>query len=115
MKKTLLSLAVFMALTLPLAAADATIKVINKSDWSIHHFFLSPADEKSWGPDQLGDEVLETGDSLTLTGIDCDEYDIRVVDEDGDECLIASVALCADNSVWKLTNKDLLSCQAESE
>ncbi len=96
-----------------LAAKKATVKVINQSDWSINHLFLSPADEESWGPDWLGEDVMEKGDSMKLTGISCGDYDIRVVDEDGDECIIAAVELCGDDSEWKITNKELLSCIAD--
>lgn len=92
----------------------ATIKVVNQSNWEIHHIFLSSSTDDSWGPDQLDDEVLAKGDSLMLTGIDCDDYDIKVVDEDGDECVIEEVSLCGDESHWKITDKELLGCQANS-
>ena len=42
-------------------------------------------------------DVLAKGDSITLTHIECDTYDIKVVDEDGDECVIEEVDLCRDN------------------
>ncbi len=93
------------------AARKATAKVINQSKWDIHHLFLSSVDEDSWGPDQLGEHVLESGGSFTLRGIPCDEYDVRIVDEDGDECVIEEIELCADRSVWKITNQDLLECE----
>jgi hypothetical protein len=93
------------------APKKATVKVINQSKWEIHHIFLSPASEEEWGPDQLEDEVLTKGQSLTLTGIPCNDYDIKVVDEDGDECVIEEVSLCGDNSFWKITDKALLECE----
>ncbi len=92
----------------------ATIKVINQSDWAIHHLYLSSSDDDNWGEDQLGEDVLEKGDSMTLTDITCDAYDIKVVDEDGDECVIEEAELCNDHSYWKLTNKELLGCQGYS-
>ena len=93
------------------AAKHATVKVINQSKWEIHHLFLSSSTDDEWGEDQLGEEVLAKGDSITLTDIDCDTYDIKVVDEDGDECIIEEVDLCRDNSYWKITDKDLLACE----
>ena len=45
-------------------------------------------------------EAIEKGDD-----------DIKVVDEDGDECIIEAVDLCRDNSYWKITDKDLLECE----
>ena len=107
---TLLLLAAF---TLPAAAAKkATIKVLNQSKWEIHHLYLSPASSKHWGPDQLGDEVIQAkGGSFKLTNINCDDYDIKVVDEDGDECVVEAVNLCGDDTVWKITDKILLACE----
>ena len=110
MKKTFAVL-LLCALALPAFAKKATVKVINQSKWEIHHLYVSPASEEDWGPDQLEDEILTKGDSFTITGIPCDSYDIKVVDEDGDECIIEAVDLCRDNSYWKITDKDLLECE----
>ncbi|HYH08292.1 MAG TPA: hypothetical protein VEK11_14645 [Thermoanaerobaculia bacterium] len=111
---TKLSLAAMLlcAMTMPaFAARKATVKVINQSKWEIHHLFLSSSEDEEWGPDQLGEDVLTKGDSFTLTNIPCDTYDIKVIDEDGDECVIEQVELCNDNSYWKITDKDLLECE----
>ena len=102
---------VLCSLTLPALAEKATVKVINQSKWEIHHLYLSASSEDEWGPDQLGEDVLTKGDAMTITDIPCDEYDIKVVDEDGDECIIEAVDLCRDKSFWKITDKDLLECE----
>ena len=106
-----IAIAALCALTLPAFAEKATVKVINQSKWEIHHLFLSSSADEEWGPDQLEDEILTKGDQITLTDIPCDEYDITVVDEDGDECIIEAVDLCKDHSYWKITDKDLLECE----
>jgi hypothetical protein len=106
-----------LVLALPMAAKEkhkATIKVVNQSKWEIHHLYLSSTTDKHWGPDQLGDDTISTGESYTLTNIDCDDYDIKVVDEDGDECVVEDVNLCGDDTVWKITDKILLACENES-
>ncbi len=102
---------ILCSLTAPMYARKATVKIINQSKWEIHHIFLSSSDEPEWGPDQLEDEILTKGDSITLTDIECDLYDIQVVDEDGDECVIEQVDLCGDHSYWKITDKALLECE----
>ena len=99
------------ALASPAFAEKATVKVINQSKWEIHHLFLSSSSEDEWGPDQLEDNIIQAGQSFTINGIPCDEYDVKVVDEDGDECVIEAVDLCRDNSFWKITDKDLLECE----
>ena len=111
--KLALAALLLCAFSLPVFAAGkkATVKIINQSKWEIHHVFLSSTEEDEWGPDQLEDEILAKGDSFTLTDIPCDLYDIKVVDEDGDECVIEEVDLCAGQSYWKITDKDLLECE----
>lgn len=111
MKRVALAALLLCAAAVPAFAKKATVKVINQSKWEIHHLYLSATSDNAWGEDQLGEDVLAKGDSLTLTGIPCDSYDIKVVDEDGDECIIEEVDLCRDASYWKITDKDLLECE----
>lgn len=94
---------------------DSAVKIVNESAWDIHQLYLSSVDEEEWGPDQLGEQVIESGDSFELNGIPCDAYDVRIVDEDGDECVVSAVALCGDKDAWVIDDDDLLSCQAETE
>ncbi len=93
----------------------AKVKIVNKSDWEIHHFFLSSAEEDDWGPDQLGDDVIGTGESFILKSIPCDSYDVKLVDEDEDECVVEAVDICGGAEQWTITNAILLGCQEASE
>ncbi len=114
---------VCLALTLGLCALSSNafaegvkVKFTNKSDFSIHHIFLSEVKENDWGPDQLGDgdtDTIEPGDSFTLTDISPNKYDIKIVDEDKDECVVGGVTVAASETVV-LTNKDLVGCQVAS-
>jgi len=92
----------------------ATVKIVNKSDWEIHHFYLSSTDDDDWGPDQLGDDVISTGESFSLKQIPCDSYDVKLIDEDGDECEVEDVDICGGAESWTITNKILLGCQAQT-
>lgn len=94
------------------AAEKVTVKVVNKSDWEIHQFFLSSSEEGEWGPDQLGEDVIGTGESFELRSIPCDTYDVMLVDEAEDECIVEEVDICGENESWVITNKILLGCQA---
>jgi hypothetical protein len=116
MKKSIAALAGAVcaaALLVPIAAqADNNSVVIkNKSDWEIHQFFLSPVDTDKWGPDQLGDQVISTGGTFTLHSIPCDSYDVKLVDEDGDECVVPGVDICSGQAGWIISNDDLLDCE----
>ena len=64
------------------------------------------------GADQLRDHTIEPGQSFTLSGVPCDTWDVRLVDEDGDECVVPDVDICGQNDTWTVTSKDLLKCQA---
>jgi hypothetical protein len=96
------------------AGKKSTVKVVNKSDWEIHQFFVSSSEEEDWGPDQLGEEVIATGESFELRNIPCDTYDVMLVDEDGDECIVEEIELCGDKEQVTITNKILLGCQEAS-
>ena len=98
--------------TLPAAAAgDSKVVLKNLSHWAIHELYFSPTEEREWGEDQLGKHTINTGETFTLTGVPCDSYDVRVVDEDGDACVVENVALCADKEKWVISDEDLLACQ----
>jgi hypothetical protein len=88
----------------------STLTIVNDTDWTIHHLYLSPSDHESWGPDQLQENVLAPDESITLKGIPCDLYDIRVVDEDGDWCVVQDVDLCKVKAGWVISNDLLSAC-----
>lgn len=91
--------------------SDSDVEFVNRSDWDIYEIYLSAVDEREWGPDQLEDGILESGGSFLLYGIPCDDYDVLLIDEDGDECVIEEVDLCGDSEEWVITNRDLLACE----
>lgn len=93
------------------AQGRAEIMIENKSHWDIYKLYLSPSDNRNWGPDQLGNKVIKSGTSFTLHSIPCNDYDIKIVDEDGDSCVITNVNMCRDHTHWTLTDNELLSCE----
>ena len=98
---------------MPLTAAAAQVEFINQSDWDIYEVYFSPASQNGWGEDYLGSEVLEKGDSLTLSDVADGRWDVKVIDEDGDECIVGNVPI-SGNDRWVITSEDLLGCQAGS-
>jgi len=99
------------------AGKTATVKIVNQSSWEIHEFYLSPTGpEDEWGPDQLQDKVINAkGGNFTLTSIPCDTYDVKLVDEDQDECEVEKVDICGGKETWTITDKDLVRCQKATE
>jgi len=97
-----------------LLAADSKVKVYNDTNWSIDHFYLSEANDRSWGPDQLGEDLIQPGESFELTGIPDDVYDLKLVDEEGDECIVGGIEIASSAKVH-INNEDLIDCQSDTE
>jgi hypothetical protein len=110
MKAVMLAAAV--ALLGACGGGDSSLTIRNSSSFAIIEINLSSVDDADWGPDLLGAEILEPGDVLELSEIDCGDYDIRIIDEDGDECVLSAVELCFNDAVWNITDTDLAVCVA---
>lgn len=107
MKRILLVAALAAVAT---AAYASNLVIHNESAWDIHRIFISSTDAESWGEDQLDDDILGSGQTLTLHGVSCDYYDVKLVDEDGDTCELRNVKLCGDK-VWTIDDNELLGCE----
>jgi hypothetical protein len=110
------SLLVLIAASPALAEkSDSQIVIVNKSSWAIHEMYFSPVNETEWGDDQLGKKTIKTDEQFTLSGVPCGKWDVKVVDEDGDECVVEDVALCDSADRWVINDKNLLTCQAKGD
>ena len=112
-----LVLAVFaLTATAALAASKtANVKIVNKSKWVIAEIYLSSVDDEEWGPDQLQQHVINPGESFTLSKIPCDSWDVKLVDDEGDECVVGAVDICGGSDTWVINSKDLVACQAAGQ
>jgi hypothetical protein len=98
------------------AADGVSVKFNNKSSLTITNLYLSPANVEEWGPDQLGDgenDTINPGASFTLTSIKPSVYDIKLVDEDGDDCIAGDIKI-KENEAVTLTDELLVGCQVAS-
>ncbi len=67
----------------PALADTHKFTVDNKGGHQIDKVYLSPISSDDWGPDQMGDDVIEPGASQSWN-IDTDcEMDVKVVYHDG--------------------------------
>lgn len=107
--------AVLSALAATAAFAEApewwtsTLKLKNASGYAIEELYITPWDELRWGPNLLREE-LDPGEAVTLTDIDCDRYDLKLIDDEGDACVIQDVDLCLEDAKFSLTDRVLASC-----
>lgn len=110
MKRYMLLTATVLFLSVTSSAFALSLTLENQSKFDVHELYFSPINENNWGPDQLGDEVIASGESFTLTKIAKGDYDVKIVDEDGDACEIKEVDFRATEH-FTLTDKLLVGCQ----
>ena len=87
-KLMLLGLCLLLGTFAVFAQDQPSIRIVNNTGFSIYYIYASPSDNDNWGPDLLGDDILENGqtftyrlpESLSRTSV----YDIGLEDEDGD-------------------------------
>lgn len=103
-------LGLFLASPLP-ARESGSVVVINDSSFAIFQLFISPTDRFLWGEDRLGWDILESGARVRIRDIPCGKYDVRLVDEDGDACVVYRVPICGKRTEWVIRDADLLACQ----
>ena len=82
----------------------------NNSRYVIRELYFETSENDQWGPDRLGRNVLPVGQTFRLTNIIAGEYDMKLVDEDGDVCELYNIMVCG-NGTYNITNENLLRCE----
>ena len=82
---------------------DASLTVVNDSDFVLVELYLTEIDNPNYGPNLLGGDALFPGEALTI-GVSCDYYDALVIDEDGVSCELFDLDLCLNNAEWVFRN-----------
>ncbi len=115
-KPIVFAAAVFSALGLvsTTLADEVKVKIINTSSFEIHELYFAATKQTDWGQDQLQDEVIKKGESFELRKIPVGKYDVKIVDEDGDECIISAVKVVNNEDVT-FDDSTLVGCQAATE
>lgn len=89
---------------------DSTLTIRNSSSYFIDEIYISQSSASGWGPNFLsGGDFLAPNESITFA-LDCDFWDVQIVDQDGVICEFYDVDLCFDDEVWRITNGLLDSC-----
>ena len=71
-----------------------TITVYNESSYDIYELYVTPDYMFDWGRNLLSGDVLAAyGDYITVE-VDCDVYDIKVVDDTGLACELYGIDVC---------------------
>ncbi|MDA1184491.1 MAG: argininosuccinate lyase [Acidobacteria bacterium] len=86
-----------VGLSTTVAAVDLDFTLVNKTGFIIEELYVSPSEEDTWGADVLGRDVLPDGDTATINFSRRETacmWDIRTIDEDGDEVVWTEINLC---------------------
>lgn len=88
---------------------DSTFSIYNDSDYVLTEVYVAEIDDPTWGSNYL-DEPLFPGDELVIVDIECDTYDVLIVDEFDVECELLNLDLCFDDDTWVVDNQTLDFC-----
>ena len=90
----------------PVSSETVTLTIVNElQSFTIYHIYISPSGDRQWGTDRLGSRTLAPGGSGSIE-LSKGEYDIKVVDEDGDEYFKWELRLNGDYT-WRVRLSDL--------
>ena len=64
-------------------APSGSLEVLNNGNLTMNQLFVTPSSRSTWGVDQLAPNTLLAGDSLTLTRMAPDSYDVQAFFADG--------------------------------
>jgi hypothetical protein len=92
------------------SSTDASLRVENRSDFSIVELHVTPVGSTDWGPNLLRDS-LDPGDAL-FVDVSCDTYAARLVDNTGVDCQIDRIDLCQNDADWIIRNDTCVSFEA---
>jgi hypothetical protein len=96
-----------IALTSPVVAQQSKLDftLLNRTGVVINELYVAPDESDDWEEDVLGADVLKHNASLDITFArtekSCD-WDLKIVDEDGDEIEWDSLDLCAASHITLL-------------
>lgn len=109
----ILCVAVFALAALSSARTPTTtsVTIVNNSSRAILDVYLSHVNVDDWGGNQLANNApIAAGQSYTLSNVDCDQQQVKVIAEDQDGCFVSTVVSCDSNATWTITNDTARDC-----
>ncbi len=91
----------------PASSETITLTIINDlRRFTIHFVYISPSESDSWGRDRLGTDNILAPEERIMLELEKGTYDIRIVDEDGEEYIKRNLQLNSDYT-WQVRLSDL--------
>ncbi|WP_431284995.1 hypothetical protein ACQW02_09320 [Humitalea sp. 24SJ18S-53] len=75
-------------------SCDTSFRVVNQSNSTVREVYFSHASLNGWGVDQLGERVLQPGQSLAFRAANTGRYDFRVVWANGRASELRQIDIC---------------------
>lgn len=79
------------------------LDITNSTGVAIYEIYISLANDTNWGEEMLGNRIFEADETLEFTtdllGTEYDLWDIRIIDEDGDEVVFNGVDFSASTEL----------------
>jgi hypothetical protein len=94
---------------------SSDIEVVNNSDFAIVELYITEVDNPDFGPNLLAGDALLPGEDA-LISLDCDVFDVLLIDDDGVDCQLFDVDTCANDATLVINNNtcDVFNAAAKS-
>jgi len=110
----IISVALVALVSLPLLSTARTLStsvtIVNNSDREIRNVYSSHVDADDWSSGLLGDQVIASGQSATVSNVTCDGQQGKIIGEDQDGCFLSTVITCGGSGNWTVTNETARDC-----
>lgn len=91
-------------------SASGSVTVANQSSRTIVHLYVAHANAEDWSEDRLNGNAIGNGQSFTISNINWDESQIKVIAEDQDGCFLSTVVESNGSATWTITNNTAANC-----
>lgn len=92
----------------PAYAENLVFTLNNKSSGAVNELYVGPPESNTWGEDILGQDVLDSGQTATITIYNADgkcQWDIRIVYDDASVTDERNIDLCKlENGTYDVTD-----------
>ena len=92
----------------PAYAEDLVFTLNNLSSGAVNELYVGPPESNTWGEDILGQDVLESGQTATITIYNADgkcAWDIRIVYDDASVTDERNIDICTlENGAYDVTD-----------
>jgi hypothetical protein len=80
-------------------SCDTRFTVVNRSSATVEQLYFSHASMRGWGDDQLGQNILQSGNSTSFRAANEGAYDFRVVWTNGRSAELRGINVCVASTI----------------